>query len=566
MMKVRILFFVMIFLSVVGCSPLGGDFTEDEISLINSGETPVMRVLTTESHDDVKVLRSSSKPLSDNALQTEEFALLCKRMLATVKSPDNDGVGIAAPQVGILRRLVAVQRFDKDGSPFEFYANPEIVRYGSEMIPGDEGCLSVPSRRGIVERYQEIDLRYRTLSGKDTLETIQGFTAVIFQHELDHLDGRLYIDKTVDDLYSDGHVSRKKAEDLSQMAWKYVLADKMKELRPMWEKRRIEYDEFMMPIDVKVYGDKPEDGRSLYISMHGGGAVPGPMNDGQWENQKHLYKPTEGVYVSPRAAVNDWNMWFRPHVDTMFRMIINAAVSEMDVNPNKVYLTGYSAGGDGVYRMAPRMADRWAAASMMAGHPGEASMVNLRNVGFMIWMGENDSSYNRNGLAVEFGAKLDSLQNADPQGYIHKTTIVEGCGHWMNRADTAAISWMSGFVRNPYPSKVVWRQEETCQSDHFYYLSVPSDEVAPAKELHVSYEGNTIVIHRSDYARFHIHLNDKFINLSKNVKIIRNGNIIFNGKIARRPSFIMNTARKWMDPDYIFPSVIEVEGEKAISL
>ncbi len=366
--------------------------------------------------------------------------------------------------------------------------------------------------------------------------------------------------------YGTAPVSKENAAALTLQAWKEVQAEAMNGLRPMWEKRVMKTGEFSMPIDVKVYGDKPADGRSLYISMHGGGSGPQQMNDQQWENQKLLYKPAEGVYIAPRAPVNDWNMWFRPCIDTLFKQVIVAAVSEMEVNPNKVYLTGYSAGGDGTYRMAPRMADSWAAASMMAGHPGEVSMLNLRNIGFMIWMGEHDSAYNRNALAVEFGAILDSLQTDDPQGYPHLTTIVKGCGHWMERADTAAIEWMSDFVRNPYPQKVVWRQEETCQSDHFYYLSVPAEQAVKGKQLRVSYEGNVFTVLQSDYDRFQINLNDKFVDLSKDIEVVREGKTIFKGKVERRPCHIKASAERWMDPEYIFSGAIEVTGESAEAL
>ena len=105
--------------------------------------------------------------------------------------------------------------------------------------------------------------------------------------------------------------------------------------------------EWMMPFDVRVYGEKPENGRSLYISMHGGGNTTKEVNDQQWRNQMTLYRPAEGVYIAPRAAVDDWNMWFRPHIDTLFAKLIQCAVYELGVNPNKVYLLGYSAGGDG---------------------------------------------------------------------------------------------------------------------------------------------------------------------------------------------------------------------------
>lgn len=84
----------------------------------------------------------------------------------------------------------------------------------------------------------------------------------------------------------------------------------------------------------------------------------------------------------------------------------------------------------------------------------------MRNLPFMIWMGENDGAYDRNKLAVVKGKVLDSLQQVEPGGYIHETHIAKGKGHWMDRVDTAAIAWMTKYKRNALPKKVVWRQEE----------------------------------------------------------------------------------------------------------
>ena len=142
-----------------------------------------------------------------------------------------------------------------------------------------------------------------------------------------------------------------------------------------------------MPFWFKVFGEQPEGGRSLFISMHGGGGAPTRVNDQQYENQKRLYKPAEGVYLVPRAPTDAWNLWHQSHIDDFFdRLITNMVVFE-NVNPDRVYVMGYSAGGDGVYQLAPRMADRWAAASMMAGHPNETQPDGLRNIGFTLHMG-----------------------------------------------------------------------------------------------------------------------------------------------------------------------------------
>lgn len=312
-----------------------------------------------------------------------------------------------------------------------------------------------------------------------------------------------------------------------------------------------------MPILYRTFGESPAEGRSLYISMHGGGNAPKALNDQQWKNQIYLYTPEEGVYIAPRAPFDDWNMWFRPQMDQFFEMLILAAVAEFNVNPDKVYLLGYSAGGDGVWRMAPRMADRWAAASMMAGHPGEASQLNLRNLPFMIWMGELDGAYNRNTLAVQKGKVLDSLQLADKDGYVHETHIIQGSGHWMNRVDTAAIAWMAQYRRNPYPERVVWRQEETVRGS-MYWLAVDKAEARPGMELIASKEGNVITVERSDYPEFVICLNDDMMDLDKPVTVKYKGKVLFRGKVKRDASVISRTLQERGDPRLVFSAEVKI--------
>ena len=309
----------------------------------------------------------------------------------------------------------------------------------------------------------------------------------------------------------------------------------------------------------RVLGKKPADGYSLYISMHGGGSAPSRVNDQQWANQIRLYTPAEGIYIAPRAPWDDWNMWFKPGLDELFEKLIQCMVATMGVNPDKVYLLGYSAGGDGVWRMAPRMADSWAAASMMAGHPGEASQVNLRNTPFMIWMGERDSAFNRNKLAVHHGKIMDSLQMADKSGYIHETHIIEGKGHWMDRADTLAISWMAKHRRNPYPNRVVWRQEEVTRRN-FYWLGLPDNQERRHKMTVIAeYDGNTIIIEHCDYSALTIYLNDQMMNLDKPIKVCYKGKKIFKGKAVRTSATMSQTLATRGDLRYIFPAKLEIK-------
>ena len=171
-------------------------WTSDEEALINDAPDTKMRLWTIDNPEDSVFLRQSCQPLTQADIQQPIFELLKERMLLTVTDPENEGVGIAAPQVGIGRQVVAVQRFDKPEQPFEFYVNPRLTYLSDEKQKGWEGCLSVPNQRGEVLRSKQVVV---TFNHPTTFElqcdTVEGFTAIIFQHETDHLSGTLYIDK-----------------------------------------------------------------------------------------------------------------------------------------------------------------------------------------------------------------------------------------------------------------------------------------------------------------------------------------------------------------------------------
>lgn len=173
--------------------------TKEESALIN-GSPDIMRILTIDNDADLAVLRNSSVNFNVADLNTPEYAALARKLIMTLESTDG-GVGLAAPQVGINRRVVAVQRVDKEGEPIEVYANISIEEMRGEPEAGPEGCLSVPDRRGDVMRYQDITIRYTDINSdrmdqpREIREDVSGFAAVIFQHECDHLEGVLFIDK-----------------------------------------------------------------------------------------------------------------------------------------------------------------------------------------------------------------------------------------------------------------------------------------------------------------------------------------------------------------------------------
>ncbi|HQO92523.1 MAG TPA: peptide deformylase [bacterium] len=168
-----------------------GALTESEIEFINSSEK--MRVFKNTAENDDAVLRNISKK---TLMNSKGYDVLEKKMMESLL--EEKGVGIAAPQVGVNRRVIIVQRLDKEEKPLEYYYNPVITEKRGELIEGWEGCLSVPDGFGKVMRSQDIDIEYDKNEGGNIVrfkEKIAGWTAVIFQHEIDHLDGILFIDK-----------------------------------------------------------------------------------------------------------------------------------------------------------------------------------------------------------------------------------------------------------------------------------------------------------------------------------------------------------------------------------
>ncbi len=145
------------------------------------------------------ILRRKSHKITDFG---KEYRTLVNDMVETMRKAP--GVGLAAPQVGISERLIVVEyaieetEDDNEEAPRKLFvvANPEIVEKSEEMVMGVEACLSVPELVGEVERHQSIVIKGMNKQGKPLKIKAEGWLARIFQHEIDHLDGILYTDRT----------------------------------------------------------------------------------------------------------------------------------------------------------------------------------------------------------------------------------------------------------------------------------------------------------------------------------------------------------------------------------
>ena len=156
--------------------------------------------------------------------------------------------------------------------------------------------------------------------------------------------------------------------------------------------------------------------RPLYIAMHGGGGCPKQVNDSQYQHmQVYWFNNTiddGGIYVATRGITNSWKLHWENNSYACYDRIIENAILLNDVDPNRVYLMGYSAGGDGVYRVTPVMPDRFAAVNMCAGHPNGVSVTNFMHVPTLLQVGECDTAYNRHKIAVQYNQSLQKRREA----------------------------------------------------------------------------------------------------------------------------------------------------------
>jgi peptide deformylase len=149
------------------------------------------------------VLRQVARPLEADEIGSEAITHLINDMQDTLH--DYGGIGLAAPQIGESVRLAIVEieggptRYGElEAMPLTVFINPVVTVIDPAAEGYWEGCLSVPGLRGFVERPQHIKVQYLSENGEVKGLELRGFPATVFQHEFDHLDGKLYIDRVTD--------------------------------------------------------------------------------------------------------------------------------------------------------------------------------------------------------------------------------------------------------------------------------------------------------------------------------------------------------------------------------
>lgn len=250
--------------------------------------------------------------------------------------------------------------------------------------------------------------------------------------------------------------------------------------------RRLTLGDAAMRFYLTVKGKPGPNGYPVYIALHGGGGCPTPdLNDSQWRHQQTYYfdSVSDGICVAPRGVRDTWNTHFNEESYPLYDRLIADLIAYEQADPNRIYLLGFSAGGDGVYGITPYMPDRFAAANMSAGHPNSVDLTNLYQLPLELQAGENDRAYDRNLMTARYGIYLDRLAAKYGGGFEHQVLIHSQKPHnfrdnepsrlpqtvfadyraWLREGrrdtiavNTNAIDFVNQYVRSPLPRRVIW--------------------------------------------------------------------------------------------------------------
>jgi hypothetical protein len=354
-------------------------------------------------------------------------------------------------------------------------------------------------------------------------------------------------------------LSRNDAERIAGLAWDQTKKEQAQSMREELDAKRITIGQDSLKWMEKTFGDAPFGKRSLWITLHGGGEGTAEENDRNWRGYYGRYEfPPGSINIAPRAPANTWNMWFVKPVDGLLDRLIADMVAKRGVDPNQVYLIGYSAGGDGVYQLSPRLADRFAAATMCAGHPNQITPEGLRNLPFFLYMGGEDAAYHRNMVVREFNAKLDALQTKDSAGYVHRCTVYAGLMHDMQGREAETIPRMAALRRDIWPKRVVWKQDENVQHSRFYWMERAAESVKANEIYAAQIIGQRIEIEQPASGNLTLRLSDALVDLEQPVQVMASGRNVFEGKVTRALDSIVKSLKEREDPEGIATATLSL--------
>ncbi|MGE4550820.1 MAG: hypothetical protein AAEJ57_05470 [Opitutales bacterium] len=250
-----------------------------------------------------------------------------------------------------------------------------------------------------------------------------------------------------------------------------------------------------------------------------------------------------------RAPTDEWNGVYTGYVYPLIAKLIRQFLLFEEVNPNKIFIMGYSHGGYGAFAIGPKMADRFAAIHSSAAAPTdrESSPKNLRNTPFTFMIGDRDTAYGRLKRCIAFNDEIGKLR-VRQDIYPARMFLMRGHGH-VGLPDRDQIKSMYPAVRNPVPKTLVWEPTDSVVR-RFAWLEIPK----PAKKqlVEASCEANQIRVKLSEVEALTLYLDERLIDFSKPVIVRVNGNEVVNRLLSPSLSTLCRTLEERGDPELTF--------------
>ena len=333
----------------------------------------------------------------------------------------------------------------------------------------------------------------------------------------------------------------------------------------------------------KVIGSPTYSGYALFICLHGGGHGAASMNDSQWKDIIPFESGgfTNGtIAVAPRGINNEWNLHFIDESYPALTRLIEDYIIFRSVDPNRVYLIGFSAGGDGTYQLSERIPYLFAACSPQGGHPNNVSTINICNLPTYLAAGEKDTAFKRNQVCVDYYNQIVGQNGKYLGNYIAKVEVVAGSGHsfqcWkkprrsffngsknVSTSNETAFDFMYSHIRNPFPVGISLdtncfltklRNYYTPRGNTFYNIEVGKNP-SPIIQVQIDYNNNTITVKEGN--NFKINLMSSLFGKGDVVNVTAEGKTV-QYKLQRDQNYARNNMKLYCDPYYSFDSYVTV--------
>ncbi len=297
-------------------------------------------------------------------------------------------------------------------------------------------------------------------------------------------------------------------------------------LKTDFDAHQVRFGQYLSPYTVKTVGTRPAHGWGLVIAMHGGGGAPKELNDEQWgEMQTHYHDHPENggyLYLALRAPNDTWNGFYDDYVYPLIGNLIQQNLLFGDVDPNKVFLIGYSHGGYGAFAIGPKEPDLFAAIHASAAAPtdGETTAKTLRSTVFSVWVGEHDLMYGRLDRDKKFTQDVQAMRGNRTDIYPVTVDIKEGHGH-SDLPDRDFLAGMTAAVRNPVPRDLTWLMTDSVITDFFW---LQTNKPGKNEEIDAACLDNKITVTTTpNVTNASILLDSRLVDFSKPVTLTVNG-------------------------------------------